>query len=41
MSVSNNTPAEGDKTDEKVRKEIVKAIVKKSTDPGKIIFTKA
>ena len=41
MSVSNNTPAEGDKTDEKVRKEIVKAIKKKSTDPGKITFTKA
>ena len=40
-SVSNNTPAEGAKTDGKVRKEIVKAIVKKSTDPGKITVTKA
>ena len=34
-----NPPAEGAKTDEKVRREIVKAIVKKSTDPGKITFT--
>ena len=34
-------PAEGAKNDGKVRKEIVKAIVKKSTDPGKITVTKA
>ena len=31
-----NLSAEGAKTDEKVRREIVKAIVKKSTDSGKI-----
>ena len=34
-------PAEGAKNGGKVRKEIVKAIVKKSTDPGKITVTKA
>ena len=36
---ASNRPAEGAKTEDKVRKAIVKAIVKKSTDPGKITFT--